>query len=52
MQAEHRERLQDLQVRLSSLMERIAAEDASRIKWSDRCARVHVRVRVLVFVHV
>lgn len=35
-EAEHRERLQDLQVRLNSLMERISAEEASRQKWSDR----------------
>jgi hypothetical protein len=34
LQAEHRERLQDLQMRLSQLMERIANEDASRMKWA------------------
>jgi hypothetical protein len=36
MQAEHRERLQDLQNRLISLTERIAAEEAARQKWNDK----------------
>ena len=37
-EAEHRERLQDLGGRLTSLTEKIGAEEASRIKWTDRCA--------------
>lgn len=36
VQAEHRERLQDLQARLSGLLERINAEEQSRQKWTER----------------